>query len=89
MKYVEKVVRTLIETGARRATQIISETETIKATLQSRWNLRKNTRQRTILLTIGKPNYAERKMIKDCITAGYKFPLRKVQLKHYPERKAA
>lgn len=39
----------------------------------------------TYLLSVGKPNYAEREFIAACIEAGEKFPVRKLQLRHYPK----
>jgi hypothetical protein len=41
----------------------------------------------TYLLTIGKPNYAERKFVKLCVKAGERFPVSKMQYKFYPKAK--
>jgi hypothetical protein len=59
-----------------KATKYISEKLTIKATRR-----KKSKKQTEIVVTIGKPNYAERKLIKLCKKAGEKFPIKKIQLK--------
>jgi len=41
----------------------------------------------TYLLTLGKPNYAERKFVKLCVKAGVSFPVSKLQYKFYPKAK--
>ena len=40
-------------------------------------------------LTCGKPNFAERAFVKKAVKAGEPFPVRKVQLKFPPQRRAA
>lgn len=40
-----------------------------------------------VVLTIGKPNYEERKFIKACKKAKESFPIKKVQLKFVPKTK--
>lgn len=39
-----------------------------------------------VLITIGRPNFAERKFIKDCKKAGEPFPVKKVQFKFYQKK---
>lgn len=39
----------------------------------------------TFLVSIGKPNYYERRFIKACLKAGATFPVKKIQLKFYRE----
>jgi len=38
-------------------------------------------------VTIGMPNYLERKFIKMCKKAGEPFSIKKIQLKYYPVKK--
>lgn len=71
---------------ARSAVKYVSEKEVVKATRRGRPS--KRAYQTQILLTIGRPNYAERKFIKLCKKAGEPFPVKKVQLKPYPSRAA-
>ena len=44
---------------------------------------RAHDRNRTVLLTWGKPNYTERAFIKDCLAAGEPFPVKKLQIKPF------
>lgn len=71
---------------ARSAVKYISDKEVVKATRISKPD--KRDVQTHILLTIGRPNYAERKFVKLCKKAGEPFPVKKVQLKLYPVKKA-
>lgn len=48
---------------------------------------RRNSRTEFVL-TIGAPNYLERKFVKLCVKAGEPFPVKKVQYKFYPAKKA-
>ena len=74
-----KVVSALIRNGAYEATKYVSENETIKATRRHKWT--KRDRQREVVVTFGKPNYAEREFIKLCKDSGEPFPVKKIQLK--------
>jgi len=77
-----QVVYEIMENGFRQATKYISDNLTVKCTA------RKNTgKQLSAVITEGKPNYAERLFIKLCKKAGEKFPVRKIQVKHWPKRK--
>ena len=71
---------------ARSAVKYVSEKEVVKATRRGKPT--KRAFQTQILLTIGRPNYAERKFVKLCQKSGEPFPVKKVQLKPYPEKKA-
>jgi hypothetical protein len=70
----------VLSDGAKKATKFISPREVVKATFQGRRNVGRN-RARTILFTVGAPNYAERKFIRLCEKAGEKFPIRKYQIR--------
>lgn len=70
----------------RRATAYISETLTIKATAQRRMD--KRSRSNTVLVTVGAPNFAERRFIRVCKKAGCAFPLRQVQFKYWGKKGA-
>lgn len=85
MQHVKTVVRELLANSAVKATKYVSPTMTVKATRHGR--PRRNEKKITMVLTIGRPNYAERRFIKDCRKAGEPFPVRKVQLKFAPRRK--
>lgn len=78
-----KVISAILKTDVIKSTKYINPKFTIKAKrklyngkIYKRGNLE-------IHLTIGKPNYQERKFIKDCIKANKLFPIKKIQLKYY------
>jgi len=49
---------------------------------------RANARTQEFVLTIGRPNYAERVFIKTARKAGETFPIKKIQLRYFPRRNA-
>lgn len=82
---VVNVVEAVVMCGCRKAFVVLSEDMVVTAT--RRFKPRKNERTTSVVLTIGKPNYAVRGFIKACKKAGEPFPVRKVQLRWY-HRKA-
>lgn len=79
----EAVVSSLIVLGdQRKATKFLGPNLVVKLTRQRKADRR--ARFQTFLLTIGKPNFAERKFVKDCKKVGEPFPVGKVQLKGFP-----
>lgn len=90
MKYplsaISSVIETLLRTDARQSTKYLSDKDVIRASrvvYTNRKNGKKsfNVYKNEIVLTMGKPNFAEREFIKKCKKAGEKFPVRKIQLK--------
>lgn len=79
----EAVVSALIVTGMRKATKFIGPNIVVKLTRQRRPD--KRSRSASFVLTIGQPNYAERKFIKGCQRAGERLPVRKVQMRDFPK----
>ena len=71
----------LVLLGKRRVTKYLSPTLVVKATAFHKD--RKGARSRTIAVTIGKPNYAERAFISVCDKAGEPFPVAKCQTKDW------
>lgn len=71
--------------NVRKATAYISERRVIKATAQCRAN--KRSKSVTILVTVGKPNFVERRFIRLCKKAGMVFPLRQIQWRFWTEKK--
>ena len=81
---IAKCVGFVLNAGYKRATAYMSKDHTIKATARGY-----SHRQCEAVVTIGKPNFMEREFIRDCVEAGVKFPLRKIQLKAWtPKRRA-
>lgn len=71
--------------NVRRATAYISDKRTVKATLQRR--IDKRAKSATVLVTVGAPNFLERRFIRLCKKAGMAFPLQQIQWKHWPKKK--
>jgi len=83
---IRRVVESCLECRDIRSAYIVqSEKLVVKAT--KRGKPRKNENHIEIVLTIGRPNYAERKFIKLCKKAGEPFPVKKMQFKLYPKKK--
>ena len=82
---VIRAIEACLLEGARSATVYLDSKTTIKATRM--FKVGKRNRQTMLMLTIGTPNYLERKFIKLCKRAGEPFPVRKMQLKFYPNKK--
>ena len=80
-KQIQKVTDALIGTDAKRATVFLAPNLVVRAT---RRRYRRGPRKSDpveIFVTIGRPNYLERDMVKDFKRAGEPFPVKKVQIK--------
>lgn len=76
-----------VATEAKSAIRYLSPKLVVKATHKNRPAIRRDERNHIeFIVTIGKPNYAERKFIKLCQKAGEPFPVAKTQLKFYPKK---
>lgn len=75
----------LVVPNVRRATAYVSEKFTVKATRQRKADGR--DRSATILVTVGEPNFAERRFIRLAKIAGEPFPIKKTQLQFWPNKK--
>jgi len=92
---VERVVISLLEcAGARSVVMFVSEHQVVKATKRFRYpslktpsSLRHFSNQVEVVLTIGRPNFKERKFIKLCKKSGEPFPVKKFQLRWYSQRR--
>lgn len=80
-----RVTEAVIFGPIKQATVYISPKLTVKATLQG--DEQNNKEARTVVLTVGRPNYAERKFIKLCLEAKEPFPVKKIQLKLHKVQK--
>lgn len=86
--YAGKVVETLLESGAVKATKYMSPSVTIKATRRLYGGkIAKQSRTIDIVVTLGKPNYKEREFIKLAQKAGEEFPIWKIQLCFLKDKK--
>lgn len=78
---INRVVLACLEVGAKQARIHLSPDLVVRAT--RRFKPDKRNCRTEILLTIGKPNYAERDFVKRCRKANVPFPIWKMQLKWY------
>lgn len=74
------------DTDLRRATIFVGPDTTVKVSRQRRHDRR--FKAETFLVTIGPPNFVERRFIKACQAAEEPFPVKKVQIKYWPARKS-
>ncbi len=88
---IQEVIAMVVNTPAIVATQYVSPKLTIRATrITTRGKSGKKRVDNNVIdirFHMGRPNYRERKFIKDCIKAGVKFPVKKIQLKFLPAKK--
>lgn len=77
---IAKVTSLVIDGGYKKATYYHCYDHVIKAT-----RLFKNRSERLVqvVLTLGQPNYSERKFIKTAQKAGESFPIKKIQVKSW------
>lgn len=86
-KTVTQTIETLLTTGGWIATKYLDERLIVRATRRAhkrKFNVRDNVE---IVLTIGRPNYAERAFIRACKKAKEPFPVKKIQIKFVPKKK--
>lgn len=83
---VPKMLATLFaHDDVRRVTFYGSPAFTIKITRMAKPDKREKAEH--FILSMGRPNYAEKKFIKDCQKAGEPFPVRRVQLTRWPVKR--
>ena len=70
-----------MRTDAVKATKYLAPNHIVRATKKRYGYARGPKENFEIILTIGKPNYAEREFVKVCKKAGEPFPVKKVQLR--------
>lgn len=76
---VADVVSTILEQGAYKVTKCLTEKLTVKATrkkYKGRWRKNDNV---DIVVTVGRPNYEERELIKRAKRDNTPYPLKKVK----------
>lgn len=70
----------LADNTCYRATKYVSPTLVVRAT-RSRLRDKIDKKWMQVTLSICKPNYIDRELIKECKKAGEPFPVKKIQLK--------
>lgn len=81
---IETAVRLALHKDVRSVTIYQSPQQRITATRRFR-SLR--VQSVDLIVTVGKPNYRQRKFIAACKKAGEPFPIKKPQLRLWPARK--
>jgi hypothetical protein len=80
MRAIQEVVEiVLIHPQARSAVKYVDPKLVVKATRRTRHD--KRDRHIELVLSVGRPNYAEREFVKMAKKAGEPFPVKKVQVK--------
>lgn len=83
---IRRVVESCLECRDIKSAYVVQgEKLVVKAT--KRYKSKKNENHAEMVLTIGRPNYAEREFIRLCKKAGEPFPVKKMQIKLYPKKK--
>ena len=80
---IARVTEAVLEAGFKMATVYLAPDLIVRCTATHKPDRR--YRQTTVVLTAGKPNFRECKFIAACKKAGEPFPVRKMQLKHWPK----
>jgi hypothetical protein len=75
----------MVDNRVHKAVKYVSEKSTIKVTRIGKPD--KRGMRLDFRVTMGVPNYLERKFIKDCKKVGESFPVKKIQIKYYPVKK--
>ena len=87
IRAIQEVAYEILIRDAYKATKYIGDKLTVKATrklYKGGWKKKDNV---DIVLTIGKPNYEERKFIKGVKEMGMAFPLNQLTIKSLPKIK--
>lgn len=83
--WFNKVVEGLLRSDDYQVTKFLSDREVIRATRRHKPSKR-HTRIE-LVLTVGAPNYRERKFIKLCRRAGEPFPVKRLQFRRWPRKR--
>lgn len=89
MNAISNTIEVLLRTDAVKATKYLAPNHIVRATRKN-YKHKENPKGTTIeiILTIGRPNYAEREFVKKCRRAGEPFPVKGVQLRMPMKRKS-
>jgi hypothetical protein len=82
----EVVYQLMCDTKVKRATKYLRSDVVVNGTYVGKVDKRERTAH--IRVKIGRPNYAEKKFVKQLKDAEIAFPVRRVILKHFPVKRA-
>lgn len=84
---ITSTIEILLRMEAKRTTKYLDANTVVSAQRKSYKNkLDRRSQSTDIILKLGKPNYVERKFIKQCKKAGEPFPVKKIQIKYFPQK---
>lgn len=83
-RHLNAIFHALLTTDAMSATKYVDPRTVVTATLRRD----SQADHAEFVVTVGKPNYRQRKFIAACKKAGVAFPVRKVQLRYSPKPRA-
>lgn len=83
---ITSTIEACIRAGAHRAFRVLSEGQVVRAT-RPHYKGGPSNRSLEFVVSVCKPNYAEREFIRKCKRAGEPIPVRKVQLRYAPKRR--
>ena len=86
MSAVASVVEAVLRFKIHKATKYLSPTLVVRATVPL-FRGKRDMSAKTLVLTIGKPNFLERKFIKTLLKAKEPFPVKRVIFKNPPVRR--
>lgn len=90
MQFVDQVTTAAFANKAWKATKYLSPKLVVKATQRLCRNRPPRERDNLdFVVTIGRPNFADRKYIKALIKAGEPFPVKKIRLQFPPVKRTA
>jgi hypothetical protein len=85
-KHFSAVCGALLASDAKSAIKIIDEKTVVKATFHNKPT--KRNRREEMIVTCGEPDYRVREFIKKAKKAGEPFPVKKIQFRAWPVKKA-
>ena len=83
---VAECLRALIDSKSRQAAKFLSESLVVKATHRRKPKAR--DLGTSVVVTFGRPNYRERDFLRMCRKAKEPIPLKRVQLRPWPKKRA-
>lgn len=86
MNAVTKPLEILLRSNARSVTKYLRPD--LRVTVSRQFPMDRRNSGETVLVTWGKPNYAQRKFVKACQRAKEPFPVKRPQIKEWPQKRA-
>ena len=86
--YLDEVVSTLLTAKAHTAIKYVSPLHCVRVTRKLRCgHIPPKNHSVDLIVSVGEPNFLERRFIRQCQKAGEHFPVKKIQLKFPPKKR--